>query len=322
MEMAEEISTFLNRRGPRPLALTARKFPGRLRDRLVAARSMITGDMPFFDAAYFILLPNRFRPAKKRKKIMDEFFTASKRGLKAALRPALNDDGSVVLWDKPFFVPMDCYEEFLTMMHEIVDEDQYEMRKFIAKDSAIIDAGANMGVFSVFAAQLASQGRLYAFEPSPITFRALEKNAKPYADILHCLNCGLGEATRKEILVSNTHSTMGNFFKDRAGSGSQNEFTGETVKIISLDEFVQEQQLPRLDFIKIDTEGYEANILRGAAESIKRFRPVLVMSAYHAPTDREALPKLVRSIVPDYRCQIINRGEMDLLCYPPEHPAA
>ena len=52
------------------------------------------------------------------------------------------------------------------------------------------------------------------------------------------------------------------------------------------------------------TEGHEAEVLKGAAATIGRCRPVIVMAAYHKPGDTQALPALVKSICPDYVCTL------------------
>ena len=85
----------------------------------------------------------------------------------------------------------------------------------------------------------------------------------------------------------------------------------EPISIVTLDSL----NLPKVDFIKIDTEGYEAPILRGARETIKRCRPIISMSAYHNPNDKTELPALLNSITP-YRCELHRGSEEDFICKP------
>ena len=73
---------------------------------------------------------------------------------------------------------------------------------------------------------------------------------------------------------------------------------------------VAEQGAPRADFIKVDVEGMEAEVIRGARETIRRDHPVLVVSGYHKPDDLETLPRLIREIEPAYQCE----WEADPIC--------
>jgi hypothetical protein len=87
------------------------------------------------------------------------------------------------------------------------------------------------------------------------------------------------------------------------------------VRVITIDDFVKENNFPRVDFIKIDTEGYEAQILKGAKETIKKFKPTMVMAAYHNRSDKELLPEIVKSIDSSYKHKLIKHFEEDLIFY-------
>ena len=74
----------------------------------------------------------------------------------------------------------------------------------------------------------------------------------------------------------------------------------ETVKITTLDAYVREKDLRSVDFIKLDVEGGELDVLRGAATTIARFKPILALSAYHKWDDFWTLMNFVKSIRSDY----------------------
>ena len=84
------------------------------------------------------------------------------------------------------------------------------------------------------------------------------------------------------------------------------------VRVTTIDD--QMHSRGRVDFIKIDAEGFEENILLGAARTMKKYKPILSFSAYHKPGDKEELPALVISIRPDYSCRLMNRSEEDIYC--------
>ena len=68
----------------------------------------------------------------------------------------------------------------------------------------------------------------------------------------------------------------------------------------SLDSFVRDNDLPNIDFIKLDIDGSELSMLQGAANTIARFKPKLAISTYHKSEDLWTLIDFIRSIHSDY----------------------
>ena len=93
--------------------------------------------------------------------------------------------------------------------------------------------------------------------------------------------------------------------------------------LVSIDDVVREEGLERVDCIKLDVEGAELDALRGAGDTIRRFRPRLVICLYHTPEDLMTLPLFVKSLVPDYRLEVAHAscGFTDTILYA-EVPAA
>ena len=204
---------------------------------------------------------------------------------------------TVKLFGKPFIIPDGNIPVFISLVSEIIHSNQYHV-ELIRDASFVADAGANMGIFSIFVARIHPTATIYAFEPAPSTFAALRENVRDYPNI-KIFNYGLGDENTKAFMVLK-ESSIGHY----VGDGNV------PIEIRTLDSFGL-----RADFLKIDTEGYEANILKGAAETIKKCKPSVVMSAYHKPGDKENLPKLLNSITP-YTCALKSDFEEDLVCLP------
>jgi hypothetical protein len=81
------------------------------------------------------------------------------------------------------------------------------------------------------------------------------------------------------------------------------------VKTMTLDSFCKEYNVERVDFIKIDAEGSEREIIKGAKETIKRFKPKMAIAAYHLPDDKKVILELVLSIRNDYKFKLVDKGE-------------
>ena len=139
-----------------------------------------------------------------------------------------------------------------------------------------LDIGAYHGVYSVVAGKsVTNRGRVIAFEPSPRDRRRLT---------LHLRWNGIRCARVEPFAVSSTASET-SFFQVVSGDptrnglkppASQDSVAKITVKAISLDQYVAETGLERVDVMKLDVEGGELEVLRGAAGMFERFRPILI----------------------------------------------
>ena len=151
---------------------------------------------------------------------------------------------------------------------------------------------------SGFQKQLAPQGKVYAFEPEPSNFNKLKANLErnKVTNVIP-LQLAVSE-TEGEMQVS---SAAGSSVITQAG-------TGLSVKVTTIDKFVEANKLPRVDFIKMDVEGHELKVLEGADETIKTFKPSLALSAYHRGDDLIKLPKFLLKLNPNYRFYLRHCG--------------
>ena len=211
----------------------------------------------------------------------------------------------IKLFNKPFSpakeeASVDSWLNFFLLFFQIVISDQYHLKDFIKKDSVVIDAGANIGIFSAMAAKLYQQGMIYSFEPGRIAFKALKKNMSFYENVA-LYNSGLGEISGNARFMTGNNTAANSVLDYEEGIDFA---TIENVKIDNIDNFVEANNLKRVDFVKIDTEGYEEKVIKGAKETIKKFSPVMAVSAYHKPEDKHLIPLLVLSINPLYKYKL------------------
>jgi FkbM family methyltransferase len=208
--------------------------------------------------------------------------------------------------------------QLLVLFYQIVDLDQYHAKDFMRDGATVIDAGANVGVFACFAATLAPYATIYAFEPASTTVSVLKRNTAVYPNI-HLVERGLGATPGTAMLRVKPLESGSSSFADsgmKLSSSVESPIKEETAVIVSIDSFVKEQKLARVDFVKIDSEGYEKQILTGAKETIQKFHPVIAVSAYHHPDDKETIPQIVDAISGDYAHFLSTRAEEDLIFHP------
>ena len=155
------------------------------------------------------------------------------------------------------------------------------VKKFISlfkEDWVVIDVGANIGYYTIpFALHIPEKGYVYAFEPQSENYKhlnlALKKNKCTH---YQTFDLGLG-ATQETIGISTREDGItGNavILKESLKVKLDYEET-EKIEVIPFDQFVDQNDLKRCDFIKLDIEGYEIDFLKGARQSIKKFRPII-----------------------------------------------
>ncbi|MEI8327960.1 MAG: FkbM family methyltransferase [Candidatus Taylorbacteria bacterium] len=291
------------------------RYPKFLVNRILTLYGFING---YFSVIEFIklILPNNFKSDNLKVRYFEFVTREGAVSAKSHIEKFINADGSVIIYGHRFYPVNDNYCELIEFISQIFINDQYKVCEYLTDGSVVIDAGANIGSFSAYISNAKKNLKIYAFEPVKRTFEILLKNTSSYATV-YCYNLGLGDKVDRKKIFSNNYSSGGSAFEDRGITESHDQVDFfEEAGITTIDEFVRQNNLPKVDFIKIDTEGYEEKILRGASETIRRFRPIMVMSAYHKADDKVVLPQLVRSICPDYEYILVCAHEEDFIFYP------
>jgi FkbM family methyltransferase len=187
----------------------------------------------------------------------------------------------------------------------------------IGDGAVVLDCGANIGGFAVYAAGLAADVRVLAFEPEPQTFAALKRNVElnQLSDRVECLPFGLSDKPEVKTLLSNPDCFTTHHFTDTAGIvGSPAQGASLQIQCVSVDQIIAQRNITRCDFVKMDVEGSEGTVLKGAAETIRRFRPRLSMAAYHTPEDAFVLPMMIRDLCPDYNIIVSPESHLYAFC--------
>jgi FkbM family methyltransferase len=183
--------------------------------------------------------------------------------------------------------------------------DDYEsevsdfFREVLKPGDNVIDVGANRGFFTVKASQLVGDGKVFAFEPGINTFKLLQKNA---GSNVQCINAAVGDKNKDVELYVNLDGDNGNSLWNPASFGCnqktrRHRSIKEKVKMVTLDSVID--FVPKL--IKIDTEGCELMVLKGARKILKKYHPLVVseinvMALKEMGTTQEELGKYMASL--------------------------
>jgi FkbM family methyltransferase len=148
------------------------------------------------------------------------------------------------------------------------------LKKTLKAGMTVLDLGANIGYFSVIAAALVGEnGQVHAFEPMPHNLVRLRKNLEPFHwTIVHPY--AVGNVTGEVSIHYSDKETGWASIHDKHPLG--NLPCKSAVSATRLDDWLQTNSVNRIDFIKLDIEGSELDALRGARQTLDRFRPTIV----------------------------------------------
>jgi FkbM family methyltransferase len=170
--------------------------------------------------------------------------------------------------------------------------DRYEvgttrlLQQVIKPGMVVVDAGAHVGYYTLLAARhVAPAGKVYAFEPAPANFDLLLRNIQrnEYANVVAvnaALSKGAGQATLYLTGLDNGRHSLFRHGLPQQGS--------VVVQTTTLDAFLEAEGWPRVDLVKVDVEGAEADVLKGMEQLLRKpgelklileFNPLLLRSA-------------------------------------------
>jgi FkbM family methyltransferase len=222
----------------------------------------------------------------------------------------LNDEEVTSLFESENHTP-DLGDDTLTYKgYSIRGLDDRELRRELLCDiyrmkhvtpcrgDVVFDVGAFKGETAiVFADRVGEEGRVFAFEPVPAAYQAMVENVRDNGleGIITPINQGCSSVSKKATIVSATQGAAWSYVCEGEGSVD--------IRLTSIDDFVSANDLKKVDFIKMDVEGFECDVLAGARNVVARFKPKLAIALYHKSSDLIEIPRLVRSLG-DYKLYV------------------
>ena len=206
------------------------------------------------------------------------------------------------LWDTPegqYWMPAGNRQNFWVSVHlaEMNRKIYMSGKQTINPGDIVIDCGAHVGFF-VRAALKAGAGIVVAIEIAPANLTCLKRNLSTEINSGKVIIYEKGVWDKDDYLYLNLND-------DNSG-GDSIVFKGNRstkVALTTIDKIVKELRLQRVDFVKMDIEGSEQNALKGAAKTLKEFKPKVSVAVYHKKDDLDVIPALIRQIRPDYQVE-------------------
>ncbi|MFN8739331.1 MAG: FkbM family methyltransferase [Pirellula sp.] len=151
-------------------------------------------------------------------------------------------------------------------------EGEVSIAASLIKRSApvVFDVGGNVGAWSELFRQKNSTGELYIFEPQPVCQAEIEKKC---IENSHLVGMAVGEAAGKLVLYTSSPTDGSASLHKRGDSFFQHkEYGQQEVSVVSLDDFIAENRIGFVDFIKFDIEGHEFSALMGLRNALAERR--------------------------------------------------
>lgn len=169
------------------------------------------------------------------------------------------------------------------------------INRLVSPGDIVLDVGANVGCHSLLISKLVGpSGLVIAFEPTGWAFRKLKRNKD-----LNTLFCSENLKLEKLVVADRTIERQRVKFKSSwVLFGPPLPAEEEIVDFVTIDDYVEKAGLARVDFIKIDVDGYESKVICGAMQTLRRYQPALILElgAYTIESVGDSLEEIVNCI--------------------------
>lgn len=200
---------------------------------LILKRAMTAIKAIFTYENWFTFLKNHFQKFKGAKEVIIKL----RNGIKYQIRTNTMDAGIITeIWIHEYYTKPVAFE--------------------IGENDTVVDIGAHIGVFTIFAANKAKKGKVYSFEPVKENFELLKNNIG-LNNLINVVpfNMAVSNTTKPLTLFFNDENTGGHSFYDK------NQGTSKiVVEATTLEELIRKNNIERIDFLKMDCEGGEYKI--------------------------------------------------------------
>lgn len=178
--------------------------------------------------------------------------------------------------------------------------------EYILDQCIVLDIGANIGLHSIYFSELAKQGKIISLEPSLTTFDLLVNNVAGIPNIvpLNIAASGSGGIADFFDASDNAYSSL--------IDTKRKEIIGiNRVPCMKIDDLVSSLELCAVDFVKIDVEGMEYEVLRGMLDVISKYKPVIFCEIYKGKHSNQKPDETVSLLIQNgYQALVVRKGEL------------
>lgn len=147
------------------------------------------------------------------------------------------------------------------------------IKSFIKKDMIVFDVGANIGDHAKYILKINPDVKVYCFEPVLNTYNKLINNLTPYIEKGKVIanNYGLSsEDGDADMFIYEELSGNNSLHFNQVYNLNQKDLNKEKIRLTTLTKYVSENNITKIDYLKIDVEGHESKVIEGASELIEK----------------------------------------------------
>ncbi len=226
-----------------------------------------------------------------------------------------------------FEMDLSDYMDWLLFFHSKTDSSLY-IQTFVNEGDTVLDIGGNIGQTALFfSRKVGNNGKVISFEPFPKTFKRFEKNLS--------LNKGIKNIKLEMVALGDSNEVLkmhsgnkGNSGQNRIIQQGADESDAFEVKVMTLNDYIKQNTVDKIDFIKIDVEGFEYKALSGSNEIINKHKPKLFIELNDANLKQQgnSANQLLTMLgswgykamdaMTNLEVKSLSSGHIDIICYP------
>jgi FkbM family methyltransferase len=176
----------------------------------------------------------------------------------------------------------------LKYQNETVSGEKYfineHLTPIINEDSIIFDVGANIGNYVYSLLESTNSKNIFCFEPNPYAYKMLTNSIQENIRV-QAFNIGMGDHEHNTQMYLYEHAKeteLGSLFESVITDIHKvKETSSVDIRINTIDNFCRQHSIDRIDFLKIDTEGYEFMVLKGAMQMIRERKIKLIQFEFN-----------------------------------------
>jgi FkbM family methyltransferase len=225
--------------------------------------------------------------------------------------------GEIFAITDPYHFPMHMNDRCFTLP----GEQETRLTKFLIKNleenSVFYDIGANFGYYSLLAKEIIKDGEVHSFEPLPDVFIILKENLSKKQSVFLNQLALFNQEGKIDFYDTTVTSAGGSTFNPDVLKNRNLDFLSASKKIkvqtTTLDKYCIEHSKP--DFLKIDVEGAESQVIEGGVATLKQNNPIIAMEVWGNSFDNRSHLKAIDTLYNlGYKSYKINdEGELEFL---------